>query len=156
MTDSRPPAYYEDFAVGQVYASGATRITRARMVAFAEEFDPQPAHLDEAAAIDTQFGRLVASGWFTAAVSMRLLIVEALPPMAGGGVGAGVEELAWPLPVLPDDTLRLRVEITGARMSRSHPDKGLLTMLATVTNQDDQVVLRMTSTVVVLTRPLAT
>ena len=148
----RAPAYYEDFAVGDVFTSGSYRMDKARMIAFAEEYDPQPAHIDEAAARDSQFGRLVGSGWQTAAVAMRLMIADALPPLAGGGVGAGVE-IAWPQPVLPGDELRVRVEITKARASRSRPDRGLLGVAVSMTRQDDAVVLTMSSTMVVSTRP---
>lgn len=150
----RALAYYEDFAVGDVFTSGTYRMDKARMIAFAEEYDPQPAHVDEAAARDSQFGRLVASGWQTAAVAMRLMIADALPPIAGGGVGAGVENIAWPQPVLPGDELRVRVQITGARVSRSRPDRGLMNVAASMTRQDGALVLSMSSTMVVCTRPV--
>ncbi len=148
----RTLAYYEDFAVGDVFTSGTYRMDKARMIAFAEEYDPQPAHTDEVAALDSQFGRLVASGWHTTAVAMRLMITDALPPLAGGGVGTGVEKIVWPQPVLPGDELQVRVEITGARVSRSRPDRGLMSVTASMTKQDGTPVLRMATTMMVSTR----
>jgi acyl dehydratase len=91
--------HFEDFAVGQKFRSRPFRMEKDRMIEFAKEFDPQPQHADEEAAASSQFGQLVASGWHTAAVSMRLFISDALPPIAGGGQGAGIDGLAWPAPV---------------------------------------------------------
>ena len=99
--------YLEDFAVGQTFRSGRLRIDTERIKTFAAEFDPQPFHLDEEAARDTIFGGLAASGWHTAALTMRLLVESDLKP-AGGIVGAGVDELRWPRPVRPGDELRTR------------------------------------------------
>ena len=146
-------AYLEDFALGQTFTSGVARMDKARMIAFAEEFDPQVAHIDEQGARATQFGRLVASGWHTAAVAMRLMIADALPPIEGGGVGAGVEQLSWPAPVLPDDELRLTAEVTGNRALRSRPGKGIVTVRVELANQADVVVLRMVTSMVVPARP---
>ena len=96
--------YLEDFAPGQVYRSERTRVETDRVKAFASEFDPQPFHLDEDAAGRSIFGGLAASGWHTAALTMRLLVESDFKP-AGGIVGAGFEELRWPLPVRPGDEL---------------------------------------------------
>src|SRR3954470_24794091 len=98
--------YLEDLAVGQTYRSGNVTVDPARLKSFAAEFDPQPFHLDEQAAGASVFGGLVASGWHTAALTMRLL-VEGDLKVAGGLVGAGVDELRWPRPVRPGDTLRV-------------------------------------------------
>jgi acyl dehydratase len=104
MTDR----YLEDFAVGQTYGSGRFQIDEKRIKSFASEFDPQPFHLDAAAAQRTMFQGLVASGWHTAAVTMRLLVESELRP-AGGIVGAGLDELRWPRPVRPGDELNIRM-----------------------------------------------
>lgn len=141
--------YYEDFAVGQTFRSRPFRIERDRITSFAAEFDPQPQHLSEEAAAASQFGRLVASGWHTAAVSMRLFITEAFPPIAGGGQGAGLDALAWPRPVRPGDELRVESEVVAARTSRSRPDKGLVTVRVTTSNQDGDVVQTVSHTVMV-------
>ncbi len=143
------PRYFEDFAVGSVFRSGRRRMDAQRIKAFAAEFDPQPQHLDEDAAAGSQFGELVASGWHTAAVSMHLFIAEALPPIPGGGMGTGVEHLAWPRPVRPGDELRLEAEVTAARPSRSRPGQGLVTFRNTTLNQRDEVVQVLTTTVLV-------
>jgi acyl dehydratase len=139
--------YFEDFAAGQTFRSRPFRMERDRIVAFAEEFDPQPQHVSEEAAASSQFGQLVASGWHTAAVSMRLFITEALPPIAGGGQGAGIDGLAWPNPVRPGDDLRIEVEVVGTRASRSRPDKGLVTLRAVTLNQNGVPVMTATHTV---------
>src|SRR6516225_4670727 len=98
--------YLEDFAVGQTFGSGRLRIEEERIRSFAAEFDPQPFHLDAAAAKHTIFRGLAASGWYTAAGTMRLLVESELKP-AGGIVGAGFDELRWPHPVRPDDELHI-------------------------------------------------
>jgi acyl dehydratase len=141
--------HFEDFAVGQTFRSGSFRMERDRMVAFAQEFDPQPQHVSEEAAAASQFGELVASGWHTAAVSMRLFISEALPPIAGGAQGAGVDALAWPRPVRPGDELHVEAEVVAARPSRSRPDKGILSVRNTTFNQDGEVVHTATHTTMV-------
>ncbi len=144
---------FEDFAVGQVFQSGPFTMERDRIVAFAQEFDPQPQYVDEATAAGSQFGTLVASGWHTAAVSMRLFIADALPPIAGGGQGVGMDGLAWPVPVRPGDVLRVQAEVMAARPSRSRPDKGVLTVAVTTTNQDHAIVQTVTHTVMVPRAP---
>ena len=98
--------YLEDFAAGQTFRSGCIRIEADRIKRFAAEFDPQPFHLDERAASESMFGSLAASGWHTAALTMRLLVEGDLKP-AGGIVGAGFDELRWPRPVRPGDELRV-------------------------------------------------
>jgi acyl dehydratase len=141
--------YYEDFAIGQRFSSNTCRMDKERMMAFAAEFDPQPQHISERNAECSQFGSLVASGWHTAAVSMHLFIAEALPPIAGGGQGLGVEALSWPHPVRPGDELRVVTEVTGTRPSRSRPDKGLVTVRNTTTNQHGEVVQTLSTTIIV-------
>lgn len=131
--------YLEDFAVGQTFGSGRLRIEKQRIETFAAEFDPQPFHLDEQAARNTLFGGLAASGWHTAALSMRLLVESELKP-AGGIIGAGFDELRWPRPVRPDDELRVESEVLEVRPSQSRPDQGLLKLRMTTLNQNGEAV----------------
>jgi acyl dehydratase len=132
--------YLEDFEVGQTFGSGRLRIDGERARAFAAEFDPQPFHLDEAAARRSIFGGLTASGWHTAAVTMRLLVETELKP-AGGIVGAGLDECRWPRPVRPGDELRVECEVIEVRPSNSRPERGLIKLRTTTLNQDDEPVL---------------
>ena len=131
--------YLEDFAVGQTFGSGRLRIERQRIETFAAEFDPQPFHLDEQAARNTLFGGLAASGWHTAALSMRLLVESELKP-AGGIIGAGFDELRWPRPVRPDDELRVESEVLEVRPSQARPNQGLLKLRMTTLNQNGEAV----------------
>ena len=131
--------YLEDFAVGQTFGSGRLRIEKQRIETFAAEFDPQPFHLDEQAARNTLFGGLAASGWHTAALSMRLLVESELKP-AGGIIGAGFDELRWPRPVRPDDELRVESEVLEVRPSQSRPNQGLLKLRMTTLNQNGEAV----------------
>src|ERR1700674_2423454 len=132
--------YLEDFAAGQTFGAGRLRIEGERALAFAAEFDPQPFHLDEAAARRSIFGGLAASGWHTAAVTMRLMIETELKP-AGGFVGAGLDECRWPRPVRPGDELRVECEVIDVRPSKSRPEQGLIKIRTTTLNQDDEAVL---------------
>jgi acyl dehydratase len=131
--------YLEDFEVGQTFRSGRLQIDKERIKTFAAEFDPQPFHLDEEAARDTMFGGLAASGWHTAAITMRLLVESELKP-AGGIVGAGFDEFRWPLPVRPGDELRVESEILNVRPSRSRPEQGMIKVRTTTLNQLDEAV----------------
>jgi len=106
--------YLEDFVVGQTFSSGRLRISAEQIIAFAMEFDPQPFHLDEAAAQKAVFQGLVASGWHTAALTMRLLVESELKP-AGGIIGVGFDEFRWPRPVRPGDELRIESEVLEVR-----------------------------------------
>ena len=117
--------YFEDFAVGQTFGSGRLRIEAERIKSFAAEFDPQPFHLDDEAARATMFGGLAASGWHTAALSMRLLVEGELRP-SGGIIGGRLEELHWPCPVRLGDELRVESEVLEVRPSNSRPDQGLI------------------------------
>lgn len=138
--DATGPAHmYEDFTVGQKFRSRAQLVTHDRIVAFGAEFDPQPQHISEDAAADSQFGELVASGWHTASVSMRLF-VECLPTVRGGLQGGALEELAWPKPVRPGDLIRVEAEVVWKRESRSRLDKGLVKVKAITLNQRDEIV----------------
>ena len=143
--------YLEDFAVGQTFGSGRLRIDKERTLPFAAEFDPQPFHLDEAAARRSIFGGLTASGWHTAALTMRLLVESELKP-AGGIVGAGLDECRWPRPVRPGDELRVECEVLEVRPSKSRPEQGLIKLRTTTLNQDGEVVLTYIASLVVLRR----
>jgi acyl dehydratase len=142
--------YLEDFAVGQTFGSGRLRIDGERALAFAAEFDPLPFHLDEAAR-HSMFGGMTASGWHTAAVTMRLLVETELKP-AGGIVGAGLDECRWPRPVRPGDELRVEREVLEVRPSKSRPEQGLIKLRTTTLNQDDEAVLVHVLNLVVLRR----
>ena len=117
--------------------------------AYAAQFDPQPFHLDEAAARDSVFGGLAASGWHTAGLTMRLL-VDGLP-IAGGLIGAGME-IAWPQPTRPGDRLRVGIEVLEARASRSKPTQGIAKIRVTTRNQAGEALQLMTSTMLVRVR----
>ena len=144
--------YLEDFAVGQTYGSGRFQIDEKRIKSFASEFDPQPFHLDAAAAQRTMFQGLVASGWHTAAVTMRLLVESELRP-AGGIVGAGFDELRWPRPVRPGDELNIESEVLEVRPSKSRPDFGLIKVRMTTLNQNREAVLVSVGNLLVSRRP---
>jgi acyl dehydratase len=132
--------YLEDFEAGQTYGgSGRIRIDKERARSFAAEFDPQPFHLDEVAAGSSIFQGLVASGWYTAAVTMRLLVESDFRP-AGGFVGAGFDEFRWPRPVRPGDELRVQSEVLEVRPSRSRPGQGVIKVRTTTLNQDGEPV----------------
>ena len=131
--------YLEDFAVGQTFGSGRLRVDRERIKTFAAEFDPQPFHLDEESARGTIFQGLAASGWHTAALTMRLLVESEFKP-AGGIVGAGFDEFRWPTPVRPGDELRVESEILEVRPSKSRPDIGLVKVRTTTYNQNGEAV----------------
>ena len=131
--------YFEDFAVGQTAGSGRLKVEPERIKSFAAEFDPQPFHLDEEAARHTMFGGLAASGWHTAALTMRLLVESGLDP-AGGIVGAGFDELRWPRPVRPGDELHLESEVLEVRPSKSRPEQGWIKVRTTTLNQNDEPV----------------
>ena len=131
--------YLEDFTPGQKFRSGRTRVDAARIRSFAAEFDPQPFHLDDEAARGSIFGGLAASGWHTAAITMRLLVESEVKP-AGGIVGAGFDEFRWPLPVRPGDELRIEAEVLEVRPSKSQPGKGIVKLRTTTFNQNDEAV----------------
>jgi acyl dehydratase len=131
--------YLEDFTVGQTFGSGQLRVDKEQIKAFAAEFDPQPFHLDEDAARDTIFRGLAASGWHTAALTMRLLVESEIEP-AGGIIGAGFDEFRWPRPVRPGDELHIESEVLEVRPSRSRSNQGLIKVRTTTLNQNDEAV----------------
>jgi acyl dehydratase len=145
--------YFEDFAVGEVLKpSGRVRVDKDEIIAFAKTYDPQPFHLDEAAARQSIFGRLVASGWHTAAMTMSL-IARSEYRAAGGTVGLGFESLRWPIPVLPGDELRIESEVLETRPSKSRPDRGLIKMRTRTLNQNGEVVQEIVANAMVPRRP---
>jgi acyl dehydratase len=145
--------YLEDFAVGQRFGSGRVRVDEERVKSFAAEFDPQPFHLDEAAAHGSVFRGLAASGWHTAAMTMRLLVESELKP-AGGIVGAGFDEFRWPRPVRPGDELHLDIEVMEVRPSKSRPEQGLIKVKTTTVNQNGEAVQVSVGNLVVPRRPV--
>lgn len=144
--------FLEDFAVGQVYGSRRLTVTAEDIKRFAAEFDPQPFHLDDAAARASFFGGLAASGWHTAALTMRLLVASDLKP-SGGIVGAGFDEFRWPRPVRPGDELRLECEVLEVRPSKSRPAQGLIKVRTTTLNQNGEPVQVLVGNLVVPRRP---
>ena len=147
--------HFEDFTVGLRFRSPAVvAMTAERIKSFAAEFDPQPSHLDEGAARETIFGGLVASGWHTAAVAMRLIVDSDLG-LSGQGAGVAIESMRWLRPVLPGDSLRVEGTVTETRPSRSHADRGVVKFRAVVYNQRDELVLDGTHVVMVLRRDTA-
>lgn len=143
--------YLEDLAVGDRFTSAEHALDAQQIKAFAGEFDPQPFHLDDEAAQRTLFGGLAASGWHTAALTMRLLVTSGLP-LAGGIIGAG-GELSWPRPTRPGDRLHVVSEVTEITPSRSRPDRGMVTMRSETRNQRGEVVQVLVSRLVVPRRP---
>ena len=146
--------YLEDLHVGDRFGSDSVQVTEESIIAFAREFDPQPFHLDPAAAERSVFKELVASGWHTAAMSMKLFVTGKLK-LAGGSVGLGVDELRWPRPVKPGDTLRLETEILEVRPSKSKPDRGIIRIRNVTTNQEGEVVQTLAASVLVRRRSTA-
>lgn len=145
--------YLEDLVAGQRFTSGAHEMTAEAIKAFARQFDPQPFHLDNVAAQDTFFHGLAASGWHTAAVTMRLL-VESDMTLAGGVIGAG-GELTWPRPTRPGDVLTVESLVLAVTASKSKPERGLVTVHSRTLNQKGEVVQDMTSRMLVWRKPLA-
>ena len=145
--------YFEDLEVGAETDYGSYEVTREEVLEFARKYDPQPFHLSDEAAAKTYFGRLAASGWHTCAMTMAML-VENLATHRQAGIGSpGVDDLRWLKPVHPGDTLRVETEIVDVTPSRSKPDIGSFRSRVEVFNQDDVVVLRFTSIVLIRRRP---
>jgi acyl dehydratase len=132
-------SYLEDFHVGDRLRSAQYTVSEAEMIEYARRYDPQPFHTDPVAAIGSAFGGLVASGWFTTAVTMRLM-AQSEVHIAGGMIGMGVEELRWPRPVRPGDTLHVETEVLEVRPSRSHPDHGIVRVRNATLNQAGEIV----------------
>lgn len=147
---TQPLRYFEDYVPGTVTDCGSVQVDEAGIIAFAKEFDPQPFHLDPG--FTGPYGGLIASGWHTVSMVMRQLVDHFVSGETSLGA-AGVDELRWPHPVRPGDTLRVRVTVLESRRSRSKPDRGIVRSLTEAANQDGDPVLRMTSINFVRTRP---
>jgi len=143
--------YLEDFEPGQKFGSGQLSVQAARIKSFAAEFDPQPFHLGEASARQTFFKGLAASGWHTAAMTMRLLVDSELKP-AGGIIGAGFDEMRWPRPVRPGDELHVESEVLDVRSSKSRPDEGVTKVRTTTLNRNGEPVQVFVGNLIVLRR----
>jgi acyl dehydratase len=135
--------YFEDYVEGDVHRFGSIAVEGDEVVAFAKRFDPQPFHIDPEAAKLTQFGGIIASGWHTAALAMRLFADNYLTQVASLA-SPGVDELRWLKPVRPGDTLSMRVTVLKAAASKSKPDRGAVTSLVEVFNQVDEAVMTFT------------
>ena len=144
--------YLEDLHVGDRFGSDKIGVTEEGIFDFARQFDPQPFHLDAAAAAQSVFKELTASGWHTAAMSMRLFVTGEFKPV-GGSIGLAVDELRWPHPVRPGDILKVETEIIDLRASRSKPDRGIIRIRNITTNQRGEVVQTFMAFVMVRRRP---
>lgn len=133
------PLYYEDLEVGRAYGSSPLTVSLEDIVAFASVYDPQPFHTDPSLARESVFGELVASGWHTAALTMRLRVTGELR-LAGGWIGLGVESMRWPKPVRPGDTLRAEMEVLEKRESKSNPKRGIIRVRTSTFNQEGELV----------------
>ena len=148
---TRKPLYFDDLQVGHTFQTATHALDTEQIKRFAKQFDPQPFHLDEAAALESMFGGLAASGWHTAAITMQLLVTSG-PPLANGIVGAGAE-VEWKAPTRPGDVLHVRSEVLTLTPSRSRPDRGMVVMRSDTLNQRGEVVQTLTAKLVVARRP---
>ncbi|MDG2111418.1 MAG: MaoC family dehydratase [Actinomycetota bacterium] len=148
-----PDRYFDDFSEGESFTFGSAQIDESEIIEFATQFDPQVFHTDPVAAADTVYGGLIASGWHTGSLMMRLLTDHFLGPSSMGS--PGLDELRWPAPVRPGDRLTLRVEILNARPSRSKPDRGILQMSHELINQDGVTVVRSIANMLIQRRTTA-
>ena len=152
MPENVQDLYFEDFYVGQKFHSaGSARVTAEEIKEFGQKYDPQPFHLDEAAGEGSFFKGLAASGWLTAAIVMRMR-VESIT-VAGGMIGAGVEEMRWTTPVRPGDTIRSEIEVLGVRHSQSRRDYGIVRTRSIAYNQRNEVIMRATVNFLAPVRP---
>ena len=143
--------YLDDLKPGDRFPGGSVTVTEQDIFAFAGQFDPQPFHLDPEAAKDTLFGGLAASGWHTAALTMRM-IVDGPHKLAGGTIGMGVDGLQWPRAVRPGDTLRAESEVLEVRPSLTRPNQGVVRMRVVTVNQNGEEVLRWVANLLVQRR----
>lgn len=144
--------YLEDFTVGQTFRSASWTIDSRQIKAFAADFDPQPQHLDEDAASGSFFGGLVASGWHTAALTIKL-VVQSEMQIAGGLIGSGLDDFQWFRPVRPGDTLSVEFEVLEIRQSLSRKDQGVVRLKIATLNQNSSPVLTLVANLIVPRRP---
>jgi acyl dehydratase len=147
----RPARYFEDYAPGFTVDCGSVSVSEAEIIAFAKEYDPQPFHVDPVAAAEGPFGGLIASGWHTTSLAMRQLVDHWVSPESSLG-SPGVDEIRWPSPVRPGDTLHVRATVLETRRSQSKPDRGIIRSLTEVTNQNGDAVLRLIAANFILAR----
>jgi acyl dehydratase len=154
VTDAsaREIRYFEDYVPGLSVDCGSFELDQSQIIAFAEQYDPQPFHVDPHSAKDGPFGGLIASGWQTTSMMMRQVVENFISAESGLGA-AGVDEIRWPHPVRPGDTLHVRATVLEARLSRSKPDRGIMRSRMDVTNQDGEIVMTAIGTNFVLARP---
>jgi len=152
MTLEADGRYFEDYPPGAVFEGGPVMVSEAEILEFARRYDPQAMHTDPAAAARGHFGGLIASGWHTAALMMRLFATNFLSP-ASSVASPGIDELRWLQPVRPGDELRLRVTVTEARRSRSKPQQGIVHSFAEVLNQKGEVMMTLKPTSFIRCRP---
>jgi acyl dehydratase len=146
--------HFEDFEPGQVFELGSVTATKDQIIEFAEEFDPQPFHLDEEAGKASMLGGLAASGWHTGSMVMRLLAINLLNKSTGQG-SPGIDELKWQSPVYPGDTLTAKAEVLASKELRSKPDLGIVTFRITATNQNKKQVMFWENPILFLKREAA-
>lgn len=144
--------YFDDLSPGDRFRGGPVTISEDAIVAFAQSYDPQPFHLDHGAADESIFRGLAASGWHTAALSMRM-VVESDAHLAAGYVGLGVEGMTWPRPVRPGDTLRIEQQVLETRLSSKRPDSGIVKVQVETFNQNDELVMRWQANLLVPRNP---
>jgi acyl dehydratase len=144
--------YFDDYVPGTTHDCGSVSVSQAEIISFATQFDPQPFHVDPEAAARGPFGGLVASGWHTAALVMRQLVDHYLSAEASLG-SPGLDEIRWPDPVRPGDTLRVRATVLEARRSQSKPDRGIMKTAVEAVNQDGRAVMRAIATNFLRVRP---
>jgi len=145
--------YFEDLVVGTETDFGSYEVTREEVLEFAHKYDPQPFHISDDAAARTHFGRIAASGWHTAAMTMAVIARYVVSHEQAGLGSPGIDELRWKKPVYPGDTLHVRGRILETTASRSRPEMGSFRTRTTVTNQDDEVVMTFISIVLIRRRP---
>jgi len=146
--------YFEDYPPGAVFTGGSIAVSEQDILDFARQYDPQPMHVDKAAAETGPFGGLIASGWHSGALMMKLFAAHFLSP-ASSLASPGLDELRWLKPVRPGDTLSLRVTVLTARVSRSNPDRGVLTSFAELLNQRGETVMSLKPIGLIRRRPAA-
>ncbi len=149
-----PARYFEDYPQGAVFELGSFEVSEEEIVSFARRYDPQPMHIDREAAAEGMFGGLIASGWHTVALQMRL-IAERFLSSASSLPSPGIDELRWLRPVRPGDRLTVRVTVLEANRSRTRPDRGMVRSLIEVSNQDDAVVMSLKPMNLMRCRPSA-
>jgi len=152
-SDGTSPVYFEDMTAGRHFNTGSVTLDEAEMIRFAQAFDPQPMHTDPEAARDSIFGGLIGSGWYTAALTMKLVVGGEMRPDERGRIGLGIELLRWPVPTRPGDVLTAVIEILEARPSNSRPDRGIVKLRTLTYNQKREVMQELVANVLVPRKP---